>query len=164
MPSPVQADITEREAKYIKQAVLQGRTPADLARELRKPYNLVYKVAAGLTWKHVLASKGRVLPQRETKYTRALRDKVYAVKRAHPDKSNLKIANDLGLSESMVARAIRDGRALMAARVQRMLLTSGSNLMAAKQYKLKPAELDQLLALADAQTLPPHLAIEAAED
>jgi hypothetical protein len=164
MPSPVQAQITEEEAKYIKRAVSNGRQPSDIARELGKSYQLVYKVAANLTWKRIFPTKGRVLARRETKYTRALRDQIAKAKRAHPNKSNLKLASEMGLSESMVARAIRDARALMAARVQRMLLTSGSNLMAAKQYKLKLDEIEALLALAATQTLPEHLAAEAAED
>jgi len=164
MPSPVQADITEQEARYIKSAVLQGRTPADLSRELQKPYNLVYKVAAGLTWKRILPSKGRVLPKRENKLTRELRERIYSAKRAHPGKSNLTLAGEMGLSESMVARALRDARAVLAAKVQRMLLTSASNLEAAKRFRLRPDEIDRLLVLANTQTLPPHLQAEAAED
>lgn len=169
MPSPViQPVVNEELVRQIKRALLNGSNPAAQALMYDLPYMIVYRIAVGATWKHVnvrgVESKGkRSIPRRTPRLTPTLRDSIYGNKRVW-SVSNADVAKRMALAESMVARAVRDGRALMAARVQRLLMTSGSNDLAVERYGLSTGELDALLALASTQVLPNHLKAEAARD
>lgn len=166
-PAPV---IDAERAKAIKVALTQpGATAASVARAEGLPYMLVYKIAAGITWKDVKVrgtpppvEGGRWIQKRTPTYSTALRDRVYALKRK-AKVSNARLARKLELSETMVARAVREGEALLAARVQRLLLTSGRHDVAMEQYDLSLEEAERLVAVASKAPLPEHLAKELDE-
>lgn len=166
-PAPI---IDAERAKAIKLALAQPEaTPATVAAAESLPYMVVYKIAAGITWKGVTVrgtpppvEGGRWTKKRVPTYNAALRDRVYALKRK-VKVSNARLAAKLNLSETMVARCVRDGELLLAARVQRLLLTSGAHDVAMGQYALDQEEVERLAALAQCTPLPGHLAKELEE-
>lgn len=161
-----QGAIDVARVKRIKDALTAGMNPSVVATAEGLPYMVVYRIATGQTWKSVrttAAKPGRLIPERQTKLTKEIRDKVYASKRA-TGRTNIRIAKAMGLSETMVARAVADGRALLAARVQRLLLTSGEHEVAMTRYGLTLDEVESLVAWAHEHDLPDHLQAEFAAE
>lgn len=163
MSRPERGTIDIQRARAIKQALVGGATPGQVAKAESLPYMVVYRIATGETWQSVDGQAYRTIPNRVKQLTPELRDQIYMEKRGSGE-SNAKVAASLGLSESMVARAVRDARILLAARVQRLRLTSGDDDMAISQYGLSPEEADELVAWATDNDVPEHLRSELSED
>lgn len=161
--------VDAKTAAKIKRRLMDGERPYVVASDMGLPYMVVYKISTGQTWKSVrptggkVAPPGRITPGREMALSPEKRDMVYAEKR-RTNATNGALAAHFGVSESSIARAVRDARALLAARVQRLNITSGNNDVAMEMYGLTSQEADQLLELASGQQLSPRLARELSEE
>lgn len=151
--------------KAIKTRLLAGEKPYAVAADLGLDYMVVYKIAVGKTWKevHVEGADGRITPPRAMALSADQRDLIWAEKR-RTSATNAVLAQQFGVSESSIARGMRDARALLAARVQRLNITSGNNDMAMQMYGLNAEEADVLLETAATQQLSERLARELAEE
>lgn len=149
-------------AKIAKLKLKAGLKPSVVAAQMGLPYMVVYKLAIGQTWKHVVVdgvSDGRLIGQRGLRMTKELRDKMFKAKQTK-GVTNERLAKLHRMSETMVAKAMRDARALLAARVHRTLLTSGNNDVAVEQFGVTSAEADELVTYAIDNPLPERLRAE----
>lgn len=157
--------VDEERVRAIKLALAGGAKPSEVADTEQLPYMVVYKIATGVTWKHVVVEGieavdgNRLVAKREVVLSSAARDKLYTAKR-QSGASNATLARASGLSESMVARAVREAHALLAAKVQRYLLTSGSHNAACEQFGLTPDEAECMVAYASSYSLSERLSKE----
>jgi len=155
--------MSKSDALDIKRALRSGQTPAQVAARLQKPYMVVYRIAIGETWKGSKKTGERISPARQLVLTAELRYRIWSAKRS-TGASNAKLAKALRLSESMVARAVQDGRALTAYRAQRLMLTSGDLSMAMERYSLTMEEAEAMVTWASEHELPKHLQAEFAAE
>lgn len=151
--------------KAIKARLVAGERPYAVAADLGLDYMVVYKIATGKTWKEVQVqgADGRITPPRSMALSTEQRDLIWAEKR-RTAATNADLAKQFGVSESSIARGMRDARALLAARVQRLNITSGNNDMAMEMYGLGAEEADMLLEIAATQQLSERLARELSEE
>jgi len=152
--------LTAQSVAAIKARIVKGESFTTLARELGVSYQAVYNLAIGKAWGDIppfgnLVSRekpGRALsPER--------RDKLYGLKRKR-GMSNAKLARRAGVSESVVARAMRDAMIVLAFRVQRLLLTSGNHSLSMKRFGLSRNDAERLTGVAASSRIPKHLAKE----
>lgn len=123
-------------------------------------YMNLYRMATGETWKDIEPT-GRLIPLRtQGRLTSDLRDWLFEQKRK-TEASNAELAASVGLSETSVRRGLADARALLAARVQRLLTTSGDHRAACKQFGLTEEQAEELVSYANEHELPRRLRFEA---
>jgi len=150
------AKLTEKQVKRIKEDIRSGRVLREIASEVGVGYMAIYKIAVGETWSN---GAGRLIPYRSCAIPPSKRDRLYAIKHKK-GASNSKLARALNTSESTVARAMRDAHAILAARVHRMLLTSGSQEAAMERFHLTIGEAEGLVTYAATHKLPKRLESE----
>ena len=127
-----------------------------VSKDLDLGYMAVYKLGTGET--HKAATGGaRTIAKREAKVTPERRD--WAWKMQKKGWKNSKIAKSLEVSETTVYRILADAKLLLAHRVQRMFLSSGSHEAAMRAYKLRGADVEELIEMASTP-LPKRLAKE----
>lgn len=147
-------------ASRAKTRIANGEPIRELARELDVEYQTLYLLAKGETWKKATPSGDvRTGKRCERALTAAERDLIFAKKRKS-GLSNARLAAAAGVSESVVARAMRDAKIVLAFRVQRLLLTSGGHDAAMEIYDLARGEAEALSSLAASSRIPKHLAEE----
>lgn len=146
--------------REIKRKILAGASLSHLATQHGVTYQALYRIARGETWTDV-GPKGNLVqsPQTKRRMSPGHRDKIFSVKR-RKGLTNAEIAARQGFSESAVARAMRDARLVLAFRVQRFLLTSGSHELAMSEFKIDLAEAETLTSLAASSRIPKWLRIE----
>ena len=147
------ARLTESQVKAIKAQLSDGRSVKELAEEAGVGYMVIYKIATGDTWAN---GDGRIIARRSKGLTPKKRDKLYEIK-LRKGASNAKLAKIARVSESVVARAMRDAHAIMAARAHRMLLTSGKHEAARERFGLTQEEVEELVTYSATHPLPKHL-------
>lgn len=152
--------LTAQSVAAAKVRIVEGESFTVLAHELGVCYQAVYNIATGKSWGEVPPCGNLVTRPRTT---RALspkrRDRLYLLK-LRKGWSNAKLAQRAGVSEATIARAMRDARIVLAFRVQRLLLTSGSHQLAMERFQLDRNEAEQLSGVAASSRIPQHLAEE----
>lgn len=149
------AKLTEKQVIEIKRRLAKGEHIQSVADRFDVQYQTVYKIAVGETWRHI-EGPGAQIKRRRGSIPPKIRDKMFDLKR-RKGASNAKLARASRFSESAVARAMRDAYALTAARVQRLLMTSGSNDAAKETYGLTDAEIEEMVSYAVAHKLSSRL-------
>ena len=150
------AKLTERKVKQIKAQISEGHSLSEIAREAGVGYMAIYKIATGETWNN---GEGRMIAKRARGLSPKKRDKMYVLKR-QKGVCNTRLAEAARVSESTVARGMRDAHAVLAARAHRMLLTSGGHEAAMKRYGLTRTETEELVTYSATHALPKHLESE----
>lgn len=154
------AKLDAMKVRRIHTALARGKRIAQVAEEFGVTYMCVYKIATGATWSGLAPDK-RSVSERRRPISPALRERLFLLKRKK-NVSNAQLAKAAKLSESSIARAMRDAQLLFAARVQKLFLTSGSHELAMEQYGIDAADAEELIALAS-RSLPERLKAELEE-
>lgn len=131
-----------------------GQTPAEIAETEGLPYMTVYRLGTGDSYKKL--GPAPVARAVKLKITPELREWVVSVKK-RKNWTNVRIAAKLGVTSATVARVLLEERLVLAARVQSMFLSSGSNAAARKKFGLNPIEVDSLIELAASRPVPEKL-------
>jgi hypothetical protein len=150
------AKLTDDQVKAIKREIADGRALKEIAHDVGLGYMVIYKIATGETWSN---GEGRMIARRARGLSPKKRDKMYMLKR-RKGVSNTRLAEAARVSESTVARGMRDAHAVLAARAHRMLLTSGGHEAAMERYKLTRAEAEELVTYSATHALPKRLESE----
>lgn len=105
----------------------------------------VYRIATGESFKQL----GPAVIERtaKEKITPEIRAWILDVKK-RKNWSNVRLAKKLGVTAATIARVLLEERMLLAARVQSMFLSSGSNKAARDKFGLNKFEVESLLTLA----------------
>jgi hypothetical protein len=158
------AKLTAPQAASIKLKVADGESIAEAARVAGLTYMAVYKLAIGETWKGIEPS-GCVIQRRGSIQiiTPELRDQMYELKRRER-LSNAKLARMFSIGETTAKRAVAAARALLAARVHQLLLTSGDHRTAIERYGVTVDEADDLVSFATSNKLTKRQLRELAHD
>jgi len=154
------ASLTLKKASSIKRKVANGVAISQLASEIGLPYQLIYRIARGKTWPDaapkgdILGDSSREAPGRKRKVTV---NKQYALwKKRREGVGTKKLAAATGMSTPSVRRLILEFETMLAIRVSRLQLTSGSYEVAMKRYGLSRAEAEALDAKAVEIEIPLH--------
>ena len=147
------AKLSSAQVKEIKAQIVAGRAMKELAAEVGVGYMVIYKIATGDTWAN---GDGRLISRRSRGVSPKRRDRLYEIKR-RKGSSNVKLAKVARVSESVVARSMRDAHAIMAARAHRMLLTSGGHEAARERFGVTREEAEDLVTYSATHPLPKHL-------
>jgi hypothetical protein len=118
------------------------------------PYMTVYRLATGESFKKL--GSAPVERASKTKITPEIRAWIMDVKK-RKNWTNVRLARKLSVTPITIARIIMEERMVLAARVQSMFLSSGSNSAARKSFGLNNIEVEALLALATERPLPEKL-------
>ena len=122
--SVAQPRLDKKQVKAIKKAIVRGESLSDLAEEYGVAYMVIYKIAAGLTWKKV-KPRGRLIGVRDYRDRRTMslpKCERIALTKIRKRVSNQRIAEAIDVSESTVRRAVMNGRAALAIRLERATL------------------------------------------
>ncbi len=162
------AALDAERAAELKQKLIDGVSVPQIVVDMDLSYMVVYRVATGATWKALEPlldpAKHYVSSERKRRIKPAARERLFKIK-VSTNASNRTLAKKLGVSEMTVSRTLQDARSLLAARCLRMLMTSGSNEYAAKEFKLDVEEVSKLVVLASDQgPLPLRLQAELDKD
>lgn len=131
-----------------------GENPAKVAKTLGIGYMSVYKIATGKTWKSITGG-ARLIGNRTTRMGPKHRE--YVRKAKEKNKSNAFISRKLGISETTVARLVRDNELLDAHRLRAAVLSSGDQDTAARSIGVRPREAEAILLFAAKNPLPKRL-------
>jgi len=131
-----------------------GQSPAKVAKVLDIGYMSVYKIATGKTWKS-LTGGTRLIGERTTRIGPKHRE--YVRKAKQKGKTNAFIARKLNVSETTVARLVRDNDLIDAHRLRSAVLSSGDQDSAARAVGIKPNKAEALLLFATTNPLPRRL-------
>jgi hypothetical protein len=131
-----------------------GENPAKVAKILDIGYMSVYKIATGKTWKS-LTGGTRLIGKRTTRIGPKHRE--YVRKAKEKGKANAFIARKLNVSETTVARLVRDNELIDAHRLRAAVLSSGDQDSAARAVGIKPRKAEALLLFAASNPLPKRL-------
>jgi hypothetical protein len=153
--------LTKGLARKAADKLANGESVASVAKELDLNYMAVYKIATGKTWKEVTGGN-RLIAKRKCCITAKHRAFVSAAKAK--SKTNAVIARRLDVSETTVARIIRDNLLIEAHKLRSATLTSGDPDTAARALGIKPKRVEKLLLFAAENPLPGRLAREMAEE
>lgn len=154
--------LKKKQVKKIKKAIVAGESLTDLAEKYGIGYMAIYKIAIGKTWRSV-EPRGRLIGKRDYSARRVMTlnlCQLIALLKIKKGASNkkltrwLKVKKDVEASESTITRAIRDGKAVLAVRVHRMTLTSGSTRSAKKKFGITEEDVEALVALATSDRIP----------
>ncbi len=131
-----------------------GEIPAKIAKELDIGYMAVYKIAIGKTWKS-LTGGARLIGKRTKRMGPKHRE--YVRKAKAKEKTNAFIAQKLQVSETTVARLVKDNELIDAHRLRAAVLTSGDQDAAARSVGIRPRKAEALLLFAVKNPLPKRL-------
>jgi transposase-like protein len=137
------AKLSRANAQEIKTALAEGTALKELAAAFGISYQTVYLIGLGKIWKSIEPS-GRVLPER-SRVTPELRDRMFAWKRKR-GATNREVSERFGVSTSAVSRAMKDGYAIFALRIQRAVLSSGTYEQVARKFGIKRKDIEEFLA------------------
>lgn len=141
----------------IKLQIASGASITRLARAYGVKYQTLYRIARGETWTDVEPRGNLIQRERPQRVMdRETREKCYRLKRKR-GLSNRALSERVGVSESVMARAMRDSELVLAFRVQRLLLTSGGHKIAMEEFRLDLKEAERLTAIATGSRIPKHL-------
>lgn len=150
--------ITEATATRIKK-LLTTRTVAKVSEKTGVKYQIVYRIAMGITWADV-PPKGAVKPKGATRGPRrrlTLKTWYLLWKLRRAGAPYSKLSAKLGLSTGSLHRLVREFEAMLGARVSQLHLTSGTYEPAVRKYGLKRSEAERLDHAASASPLLPRL-------
>jgi predicted PP-loop superfamily ATPase len=131
-----------------------GDNPAKVAKDLAIGYMSVYKIAIGKTWKSITGGQ-RLIGERTTRMGPKHREFVRKAKALN--KTNAFIARKLRVSETTVARLVRDNELIDAHRLRAAVLSSGDQDSAARAVGIKPKKAEAILLFAAKNPLPKRL-------
>jgi len=143
-----------RVAKAIVQRLTSGESPKKVASEMDVGYMAVYKIATGKTWK-TLTGGVRLIPKRKPRIRKKHREWVARAREA--GKSKAFIAKKLGVTETTAGKLVADSDMVMAYKLRAAVLTSGSELAAAKALGISLKRAEELLLLEVPPRLPRRL-------
>ena len=152
--------LTERKVARIKQVISAGGSITAEANRHGVSPQTIYLIAKGETWRNV-PPVGNLITRSRPKAALSLleRDNVFIHKRQFK-LSNKALAEKFSVSESVIARAVRDAELVLAFRVQRLLLTSGGHRAAMDEYNISLSEAERLTSKAAASRIPARLKSE----
>lgn len=143
-----------RVAKAIVQRLSDGETPLQVSQALQVGYMAVYKIAIGKTWK-TLTGGVRLIPKRKPRIRGKHRNWVTRAREA--GKSKAFIAKKLGVTETTAARLVADSDMVQSYKLRAAVLTSGSELAAAKVLGVSLKRAEELLLVEVPPKLPRRL-------
>ena len=154
------ASLTRKQAQAVKTALVKGRSVARVARLTGLPYQTVYRIATGETWRE-LAPAG---PVHDVKHeTRGPRRKV-GLKTQHlmwrkrrGGATVAAVSERTGVSESSVRRLVSEFELMLCHRVSQLQLTAGSYEPAKRKYGIPRTEAQQMDERAVTEPLPARL-------
>jgi hypothetical protein len=153
-PKHRRAPLSADKAKEFRMRMESGESPAAIAEDEGLPYMTVYRLGTGGSYRKL----GPALVERSTKVkiTPERRAWIVDVKK-RKNWTNVRIAEKLQVTSATVARVLLEERLVLAARVQAMFLSSGSNAAARKKFGLNPIEVESLIELAAERPIPEKL-------
>lgn len=131
-----------------------GDNPSKISRQLKIGYMSVYKIATGKTWKSITGGQ-RLIGERTNRIGPQHRE--YVRKAKDKGKTNAFISRKLKVSETTVARLVRDNNVIDAHRLRAAVLSSGDQDSAARAVGIKPRKAEALLLFAASNPLPKRL-------
>lgn len=130
--------------KRIKRHIVRGHSLTALAEKYHVSYAAVYKIAIGASHRNIEPT-GRLIPEQ----TRALTDeqaaKAFRLK-TRRKYSNARLAQKFGVSESVIARAVRAEHKKFVDSVREFYLASGDSAATIERFSLTTEQLEDLLA------------------
>jgi DNA invertase Pin-like site-specific DNA recombinase len=154
LPSKGDARLDKTTANSVVKMLESGESPAKVAKDLDIGYMSVYKIATGKTWKGLTGGQ-RLIGERTTRMGSKHRE--YVRKAKDKGKTNAYIARKLQVSETTVARLVRDNALIDAHRLRTAVLSSGDQDSAARAVGIKPRRAEALLLFAISNPLPKRL-------
>jgi transposase len=150
-----------RMAKAIVKHLQDGETPKEVSKALGVGYMAVYKIAIGKTWK-TLTGGNRLIPKRKPKIR--AKHRRWVARACDAGKTKAFIAAKLRVTETTVARIAKDNDMIQAWRLREALLTSGSEMAAAKALGINLKRAEQLMTIDVPAELPRRLQPMIAEE
>lgn len=143
--------LSKDDVSNIRARAQRGQRVASIAKAVGVSYHTVYDLLAGRTWGSLKRPLGfqRRLASHE-------RDRVFALKVKH-GVSNHWLASRLKVSESTVARAMRDAELILGFRIRRDYLATGSLLASCKRNGVTMEQGEQFLKAVASKSLPSRL-------
>lgn len=155
------ASLTLKKASAIKKKVAGGASVSTISAKYELPYQLIYRLVRGKTWPEavpkgdVLGETARESPGRKSTVTIG---KQYALwKKRREGVGTKELAAGAELSASSVRRLVAEFEMLVAIRVSRLQLTSGSYDGAIRRYGITEAEAVAMDGRATASEVPARL-------
>jgi hypothetical protein len=144
----------------IKIRISNGEAFSALADEYDLTYQAIYNIAKGRSWADVPPRTDLVTRKRPPKVlSPSHRDELYLFKRTHGH-SNAALAHSMHVSESVIARGMRDAKIALALRTQRLLLTSGTYRLAMERFGLTRDEAEALVGWISSIEVPKRIVEE----
>lgn len=138
-----------------------GKAVGEIATDEKLPYITVYRLATGESYKKLGAAlKAR---SKKLKLTPDLRSWIVDVKK-RKNWTHGRIGAKVGVTATTIGRVLDEERRLLAARVQSLCLSSGSNAAARTKYRLTQFEVEALLEMANEKPIPLKLKKQLEED
>lgn len=161
------ASLTRKQAQAVKAALVNGRSVARVARVAGLPYQTVYRISTGETWRE-LAPAGPVHDvKREVRgprrrVTLKIQYVMWSKRRAGVHVSA--ISERTGVSESSVRRLVAEFELLLCHRISQLQLTAGSYEPAKRKYGIPRTEAQRMDERAVSEPLPARLQSTLDED
>lgn len=153
-PSSGEARLDKKTANMAVKMLENGDNPAKVAKDLAIGYMSVYKIAIGKTWKSITGGQ-RLIGERTTRMGPKHREFVRKAKAL--GKTNAFIARKLRVSETTVARLVRDNELIDAHKLRSAVLSFGDQDSAARAVGIKPRKAEAILLFASKNPLPKRL-------
>jgi transposase-like protein len=154
------ATISLKKASKLKAMIAGGESVSAVAKATGVPYQTLYRLGKGATWPDA-TPPGDVIgdrsPARGPGRKLEIKDHHRLWNLLRKGAKVAKVASKLGMSESTVRRLRDEFEAMLAHRVSRLHLTSGSHVQACKRFSLTMEQAEALDNKASGGKLPSNL-------